>query len=136
MPDPKQQDPIADWMLEVTTLLERVNARLQAVEKSTDQNTVAVTTAAAAASAAAAALTRIAKTEEDRLTFEKDQRKDRDAWATRVWSSNAFQLLLIGIVVAVLNVLGVSYIADRLLPHAGDSTAPHQVGTSTGEGGK
>jgi len=124
-----KQDPINEWMLEVTTLLERVNARLQAVEKSTDQNTGAVTAAAAAAAAAASALTRIAKTEEDRLTFERDQRKDRDAWATRVWSSNAFQLLLIGIVVAVLNVLGVSYIADRLLPHTGSSSESHQVGT-------
>jgi len=148
VPEPKQHDPVSEWMLEVTTLLERVNARLLAVEKSMDQNTAAVATAASASAAAATALTRIAKTDEDRLTFDKlaeerrvqertEDRNHRDAWFSRVWSSNAVQLLLLGLVIAVLNLLGISYIADRMLPFAGGSSPSHQEGSSpVGEGGQ
>ena len=118
-----KRDPCAEWMLEVTTLLSHQTARLQAVEKSLDQNTTTVAAAAAAATSAAAALGRIAKTEEDRLAFDREDRNHRNAWLARVWSSNAIQLLIVGLVVAVLNVLGVSYLVDRVLPVVGGTTS-------------
>jgi hypothetical protein len=121
--EPVKRDPTSEWMLEVTTHLERQTARLQAVEKSLDQNTAAVASAAAAATAAAMALGRIAKTEEDRLAFDREDRNHRNAWLARVWSSNAIQLLIVGLVVAVLNVLGVSYLVDRVFPVVGGNTS-------------
>jgi len=131
-------DPVAEWMIETTTALERLAARLQAVEKTVDQLHPRVDNATAAAAASAAALTRIAKAEEDRLAFEKqvsletkeranrerterlqkerEEQERKDAWLTRVWSSQPLQLLLLGLVLVILNLLGLSYITERYAP--------------------
>jgi len=120
-------DPVQEWMIESTRALERLGGRLEAVEKSVDQNTQATTAAAAAAGAAANALTRIAKVEEDRLAFDvanakakkesdKEERGMREAWMNRLWTSQPLQLLLLGVVMVILNLLGVSYLADKFVP--------------------
>lgn len=132
-------DPIAEWMAEVSTSLANLAARQQAVEKSIDQNTVAVTNASSAAAAAANALTRIAKTEEDRLKFEKDQAKtraeqdrddkiNRNAWMTKLWTSQWVQLLIAGLVFFVLQALGVGYVIRNMLPNLTFSTVPAHDG--------
>ena len=121
-PPQRLKDPFSEWMLEVTVQLERLIARVAALEKSTDHNSTAVIGATAAATAAADAMARIAKAEEERLANDNDERRNRDAWMTRIWSSNAFQLLLVGLVIAVLNLFGISYLADRMIP-----AAPTQV---------
>ena len=113
---PVPADPIAEWMLEVTKAMEKNSGRLDAVEKSVDQNTTAVGNAVVAAGAASTALVRIAKAEEDRLAYEKEADKARGALLERFLSNKIVQLLILGVVVAFMNTLGVGYIAQQLLP--------------------
>ena len=134
-------DPVQEWMIESTRAIERLAGRLEAVEKSVDQNTGATLNSTAVAGAAATALTRIAKVEEDRLAFdkqnaqnklnsEKEERGVREAWMNKLWTSQPLQLLLLGIVMVILNLLGVSYLADRFIP-----SPSHQTATSAGQPG-
>lgn len=138
-------DPIAEWMLEVSTTLTSLAARLQAVEKSVDQNTVAVTGASTAGSAAASALLRIARTEEERLTFDKEQTRlrqeqekldkaSREAWLTRLWSSQPFQLLCFGLVFFVLQGLGVSYVITSVFSKLTPALSSHGESAPPTEG--
>jgi hypothetical protein len=124
-PPPKAMDPIAEWMLEMTASLERLSARVQAAEKSVDQHGIALTANNATAAAAASALTRIAKTEEDRLVFERQleaakkedaaaEKLRSDQWMQRFWGSQAVQLLFLGIVLALLQYLGVSHMLSQI----------------------
>lgn len=121
----RSTDPVAAWMSEVTLLVEQLTGRLKAVEKSVDGVVSEVRTATDTAKMAAAALTRIAKAEEsqaqtarDRLEGDrlqdKNDRKNRDKWATRLWESPAVQMLLTGVVLAILQFLGVAYLATHL----------------------
>jgi hypothetical protein len=118
-------DPIAEWMLEMTASLERLSARVQAVEKSTDGLGGAVASSNATAAAAASALMRIAKTEEGRLAFEtrvhegklKAEQEDKrrsDQWLQRIWSAQPVQLAVLGLVLALLQYLGVSHMMSEL----------------------
>ena len=136
---PPLSDPVEAWMIEVTAAMERLSARMAAVEKSLDQNTSVVSSAAATSVAAVAALTRIAKVEEDRLQWEKettmerasrerDDRKSRDVWMTRLWSSQPIQLLAVGIVMALLNFLGLQYFTARVMVVPNAPTAPSAQG--------
>lgn len=110
---PGKPDPTMAWMSEVTLGLERVSGRQAAVEKSLDQLTTEVRDAAGASGAAAEALARIAKAEEDRLVLMREQAREGRQWKERIWSSQPFQLLMTGVVMAVLQLLGVAYLATK-----------------------
>ena len=123
-------DPIAEWMLEMTAALERLSARVGATEKSVDQQGIALAVNTSTAAAAANALLRIAKAEEERLVFDRQQtitKKEEDAaaklrsdqWFQRFWESQAVQLLFLGVVLAILQYLGVSQMMNELHPPGG-----------------
>jgi hypothetical protein len=90
-----------------------------------DAHGTIVASSNATAAAAASALMRIAKAEEDRLAFEtrmhegklKTEREDKlrsDQWLQRVWSSQPVQLVVLGLVLALLQYLGVSHMITEL----------------------
>jgi hypothetical protein len=118
-------DPLSEWMLEMTAALERLSARVQATEKTVDQQGITLAVNTSTAAAAASALLRIAKAEEDRLVFDRQQTVSRkeaeaaaklrsDQWFQRFWESQAVQLLFLGIVLALLQYLGVSQMMNEL----------------------
>lgn len=133
-PDERRSSSGDGWMLEVTVNLEQLNSRMGAVEKSLDgvaaevrkstgDLAAEVRTAAEISKVAVEALTRIAKAEEERAGAESDRNKIllkdnevRERWAERIWSSPAFQVLLSGVVLGVLQFLGVTYVVSQLPP--------------------
>jgi hypothetical protein len=107
-------------MREVTLNMEQLSGRIVIVEKSVDNLISEVRRSGDVTNLAAQALDRIAKAEEDRATGEKERNKIlRDAgrrserWFDRVWETPATQLLLTGVVMAVLQFLGVAYMATK-----------------------
>ena len=111
---PSAADPTAKWMTEVTVGMVTHSGRIGAMEKSVDGLKGEVRASTEAAKAAVAALERIAKAEEERNRNEKDAAKARERWAERIWSSQPFQLLLLGIASAVVQLMGVAYIAHSI----------------------
>jgi hypothetical protein len=121
--DMPEQDAVSEWMNEVTERITEQNGRLQAVEKTVDEMKMGPM------KDAREALQRIAKVEEDRLKHEAKIEEDRarressdserrDKWFERIFSSSWFQLLMVGLVVAALNVLGVAWVSHLMLPAA------------------
>jgi len=116
-----EQDAVSEWMNEVTERITEQNGRLQAVEKTVDEMKMGPM------KDAREALQRIAKVEEERLKHdtkieeerarrEKEDGDRRDKWLERVFSSSWFQLLMVGLVVAALNILGVAWVSHLMLP--------------------
>lgn len=97
----------AAWMTEVTVGQERTDGRVQALEKSVDLNT-------AATKAVADALEHLARERSEGNRLQSEANKARAEWAHRIWNAPAVQLLLAGAVIALLNLLGVAYLAQRM----------------------
>jgi hypothetical protein len=146
---PTPTDALGGWITEVTVGMERMVARQEAVEKSVDGLSKEVRAAEATAARAATVLERIAKAEEDRFLFMREEAERaaaaadraakaeeknaartltaREEWRKRVWESPAFQLLIIGFVVSALNLLGVGYLAHSFGTSGGSAPAPAPV---------
>lgn len=135
-------DPTLQFFTETVQTLEAVNGRTEAVEKAVDELRRTVSECNAISREAKQALVDIATTNAARLAFEKDQavaklafeteekqrRRDEEkaerekrgafwekAWGA-IWNNQAVQLLLLGTVVAVLNLLGTASVVKYLTP--------------------
>jgi len=62
------------------------------------------------------ALSRIATAEERRTALAEQAEQRREAWLARLWASPAGQLLTIAFVVAIMQFLGLSWLAERVGP--------------------
>lgn len=120
------------------TILVGIREGQRAVEKSTDKLATEIREELGNSRRAAEALERMARTEEERLTFEKEDRterkerekeerevrvkqdredrKVREDWKKRIWESQAFQMLMLGLVMGFFQLLGFGYLVNRLLP--------------------
>lgn len=88
---------------------------LGAVEKSLDGLKAEVQAANRSATATEGYLKRIAEAEEARLAQTREQEQRRDAWMARLWSSGPVQMFLMLLVAGLLNLLGLSWMADTYL---------------------
>lgn len=122
-------DPVSAWMTEMTLLVEQLAGRVGAVEKSVDGMRLEVRMATDTSKIAALALQRIAKAEEDRAETERERleqekkerlenKRSRERWASRFWESPALQMLLTGLVLGVLQLLGLGWFARTVLTGA------------------
>lgn len=140
---PLPSDTVGQWMGEMTSGFEQLVSRQGAVEKSVDILGREVRDANNHAKSAVDALNKIAKSESDRLQWEREQaeKKDkaeaaaavkaaeketreadqkkveaerRDQWWQRVWNAPWFNTLMFGIVTVVLQILGLGYLASKL----------------------
>lgn len=59
------------------------------------------------------ALVRIATAEERRTALAEQAEQRREAWLAKVWNSPAGQLLLMGVVMGILQIIGMSWLAQR-----------------------
>jgi hypothetical protein len=116
-------DPATAWMIALTRAMERLIARLEALEKAADSNSALLSASLRYGEAAAAALARIAAAEEARTAMmareEEEtvrQRVAREHFLSRVWASDAAKLLIMGVVMAVLNFLGVGALMSGAVP--------------------
>ena len=94
--------------------IERVHARLEAIEKALDALNKEVGIAKDAGAKAESALNRIASTEEKRAAIEERAEAQRQTWIQRVWESQAFKILLIGFAAFLLKLLGVTFALDKV----------------------
>lgn len=94
--------------------IERVHARLEAIEKSVDTLSKEVNVAKDVGAKAETALNRIAATEEKRAAIEERAENQRQTWIQRIWESQAFKILLIGFVAFLLKLLGVTFALDKV----------------------
>ena len=138
MPD---TDVVQKWMTEVTSTIVTNNHRLEAVEKSIDEQrkvteraTQALERVAVAEEERTRAQERIATTEEERTKIfqqvERDRKKTEkeqltlqtersgrlNQWMERVWASPQGQILLTLILIALMNFLGFGWLAQQILP--------------------
>lgn len=60
------------------------------------------------------ALSRIATAEERRTAIAEKAEERREAWLTRLWSSPAGQLLVVAVVVGLMQVFGLSWLAEQI----------------------
>ena len=107
---------MSEFLIELTAALERINGRVAALEKSLDANTATAAASTLAAQASAAALTRIAAAEEARVAQNVQEAKDRKEMFANVWKSRVVQTLLVGLMIVILNALGLSWYVERVLP--------------------
>lgn len=121
------ENPISgqELALRGVVALEGVKSRLENVEKEIDRSKSTLGDTADVLKEVRTILARIANAEEERTLTIKDaererrEEKKRDeaeraAWAVKIWSNQAVQLLLMGLVMAILQLLGLSWMADRI----------------------
>lgn len=96
--------------------VEATRAQVAAVEKSVDQMQLLLTNSTATAARAADALDRIARAEESRAAALQVQAKDREAFFIRLWESRTGQILLIVLLSVLLNLVGMPWMVQRIIP--------------------
>ena len=139
------EDLTAAWMAELTAgvvdlrqAAVDLRAGQTAVEKSIDGLAKELHEEMKNSRAAASALESMAKLERERLDLDKEDRKTRDRrdqeerktredWKKRIWESQAFQTLLTGVVLGLLQLAGFGWLANtlpELIRHEQEQASP------------
>lgn len=105
--------------------IEGVKSRLENVEKGLDKSQQQLTDHAELMKEVRGILVRIASAEEERTLTIKDAERERreenkrmieqrSAWMSKLWANQAVQLLLMGLVMFILQLLGLSWMANKI----------------------
>lgn len=105
--------------------IEGVKSRLENVEKGLDKSQQQLTDHAELMKEVRGILMRIASAEEERTLTIKDAERERreenkrmieqrSAWMSKLWANQAVQLLLMGLVMFILQLLGLSWMANKI----------------------
>lgn len=104
--------------------VESSRAQLSAVEKSVDGLRIDVAESHRRAVVVETILARIAAAEEERTRIQREEVVRREAWATRLWSTPAIQLLITALVFGVLNLVGLRWAVERAVEAAPTHQGP------------
>jgi hypothetical protein len=140
VPQEEAADVTSNWMSEMTSgliamresqhnILVEIREGQRAVEKSTDNLATEIREEMGNSRRSADALERMAKAEEERFKFEKEERaervkvekeerKIREDWKKRLWESQAVQILMLGVVLGFFQLIGFGYLVDRIVPQS------------------
>lgn len=105
--------------------IEGVKSRLENVEKGLDKSQQQLIDHAELMKEVRGILVRIASAEEERTLTIKDAERERreenkrmieqrSAWMSKLWANQAVQLLLMGLVMFILQLLGLSWMANKI----------------------
>lgn len=98
--------------------IEGHRAQLQAVEKSLDGLRSDSASIRQHIAEVEGVLKRIAAAEEERTKLLRDGDARREAWAARLWSTPAVQLLVMALVLGLLNLAGLRWAVDQAISTA------------------
>lgn len=135
-------DPFKSWMGEVTIWLERLAARMKALEKACEQFADVVKRSTDVSVQTAGALDRLAKAQENANQLERERaaaaakldrerERSKERWLGRFWESQAVQILLVGLVVSILQFMGLGYFAANLEARIVKGEIPGTIGSAT-----
>lgn len=106
--------------------IESTRGRLEAVEKSVDAMQLEVRAIAMQHNLIASYIERIAKAEEARAQQAKKEHEEKSAWLQKLWASPGIQLLFMGLILALLQTLGMQQLVSMYVKD--DSSAFHSRG--------
>jgi len=106
----------ASLVREVVSAVEQCRASHDATRETLDRLSSGVVAMISESRETRSRLDRLVELREDELAVRREESEKRAQWAARLWASTPVQLLSAGVVVAILQAIGVSWVASNYLP--------------------